>query len=101
MPGHAGCGGASRRRAGMDVVVGVAVAGPVARLALVGPGAHGADVIDQSEVDIADNPIGTLTETVVGTDRSLADESHRLVATRVCWADAPKAEQLRRALEDS
>lgn len=85
----------------MDVVLGVAVTGPVARLALVGSGAQGADVIDQSVVDLADNPIGTLTETVVGTNRLLAGENHRLVGTRLCWTDHPAADQLRRALEDS
>lgn len=85
----------------MDVVLGVAVTGPVARLALLGPGAQGADVIDQSVVDLADNPVGTLTETVVGTNRLLADENHRLVGTRLCWTDDPRADQLRRALEDS
>src|SRR6516162_2884572 len=90
MPGHAGCGVASRRRAGMDVVLGVAVAGPRARLALVGAGAGGADVIDQSVVDLGGNPMQKLTETVVGTNRLLAEENHRLLAAR-----------LRRALEDS
>ncbi|TAM72979.1 hypothetical protein [Mycobacterium sp.] len=85
----------------MDVVLGVAVTGPVARLALLGPGAQGADVIDQSVVDLADNPVGTLTETVVGTNRLLADENHRLVGTRLCWTGDPRADQLRRALEDS
>ncbi|ORA19649.1 hypothetical protein [Mycobacterium arosiense] len=84
----------------MDVVLGVAVTGPVARLALVGAGAQG-EVIDQSVVDLADNPIGTLTETVVGTNRLLADENHRLLGTRVCWTDHPAADRLRRALEDS
>ncbi|OBB67220.1 hypothetical protein [Mycobacterium sp. 852014-50255_SCH5639931] len=82
----------------MDVVLGVAVTGPVARLALVGPGA---DVIDQSVVDLEENPVGKLTETVVGTNRLLADENHRLVGTRVCWSDDPRAGQLRQALEDS
>ncbi|WP_050038859.1 hypothetical protein ABFA25_05520 [Mycobacterium lepromatosis] len=52
----------------MDVVLGVAVAGRVARLALVGSG----DVLDQSIVDLADNPIEKLTETVVGTNQLLA-----------------------------
>ena len=82
----------------MDVVLGVAVTGPVARLALVGPGT---DVIDQSVVNLEDNPVGKLTETVVGTNRLLADENHRLVGTRVCWSDGPRAGQLRQALEDS
>jgi len=85
----------------MDVVLGVAVAGPIARLALVGSGAQGTDVIDQSVVELDDCPIEKLTETVVGTNRLLADEHHRLVATRLCWTDDPKADQLRRALEDS
>lgn len=85
----------------MDVVLGVAVTGPVARLALVGSGAQGTDVIDQSVVDLADNPIGTLTETVVGTNRLLVGENHHLVGTRVCWTDHPAADRLRRALEDS
>ena len=85
----------------MDVVLGVAVTGRVAQLALVGSASAGHDVIDQSVVDLADNPIAKLTETVVGTNRLLADENHRLVATRLCWSDHPKADQLRRALEES
>jgi len=79
----------------MDVVLGVAVTGPVARLALVGAGAGGSDVIDQSVVDLANNPIEQLTETVVGTNRLLANENHRLVGTRLCWTDHSGADQLR------
>ncbi|MGD1281016.1 hypothetical protein ACKUUI_07615 [Mycobacterium seoulense] len=82
----------------MDVVLGVAVTGPVARLALVGPGA---DVIDQSVVNLEENPVGKLTETVVGTNRLLADENHRLVGTRVCWSDGSLAGQLQQELEQS
>ena len=85
----------------MDVVLGVAVAGPVARLALIGPGASGGDVIDQSVVDLDNHPIEKLTETVVGTSRLLADEHHRLVATRLCWPDDQQADQLRQSLENS
>jgi hypothetical protein len=85
----------------MDVVLGVAVTGPVARLALIGTGADAAGVIDQSVVDLANNPVEQLAETVVGTNRLLAGENHRLVGTRVCWTDSPKADQLRQALEDS
>ena len=85
----------------MDVVLGVAVTGPIARLALVGTGADATGVIDQSVVDLANNPIEQLLETVVGTNRLLAGEHHRLVGTRVCWTDHPQADQLRRALEDS
>jgi hypothetical protein len=85
----------------LDVVLGVAVADRIARLALVGSAAQGQDVIDQSVVDLADNPIEKLTETVVGTNRLLADENHRLLATRLCWSDQQRADELRRALEDS
>ena len=85
----------------MDLALGVAVDGPVARLALIetGNGAHG--VIDESVVDLAEDPIARLTETVVGTSRSLADQYHRLVATRLCWSDQDRANQLRQVLDDS
>jgi hypothetical protein len=91
------CGSCERRSA--DPALGVAVDGPVARLALLdtGNGAHG--VIDESVVDLAEDPIARLTETVVGTSRSLADQYHRLVATRLCWSDQHRANQLRQVLE--
>src|SRR5258707_1744471 len=82
----------------MDVVLGVAVTGRVAGLELAG---GGGDVIDQYEVELADHQVETLTETVVGTDRSLAGEHHRLIATTLIWSDHSKADELRRALEDS
>ena len=85
----------------MDVVLGVAVADRVARLTLVEAAAHDPEVIDQSVVDLADNPIQTLTETVVGTNRLLADENHRLSATRLSWSDPQSVDELRQALEDS
>jgi hypothetical protein len=85
----------------MDVVLGVAVEDRIARLALIGSAAQSQDVIDQYEVELADNPIETLTETVVGTNRLLADDNHRLLATRLCWSDPHRADELRRALEDS
>ncbi|HXD24606.1 MAG TPA: hypothetical protein VN609_01650, partial [Propionibacteriaceae bacterium] len=85
----------------MDLALGIAVDGPLARLALIetGNGAHG--VIDESVVDLAEDPIARLTETVVGTSRSLADQYHRLVATRLCWSDPDLANQLRQVLDDS
>jgi hypothetical protein len=85
----------------VDVVLGVAVADRIARLTLVGAAAQGQDVIDESVIDLADNPIQTLTETVVGTNRLLADENHRLLATRLSWSDPQRIGELRRALEDS
>ncbi|MBV9352936.1 MAG: hypothetical protein JOZ23_15585, partial [Mycobacterium sp.] len=83
----------------MDLALGVAVAGPVARVALVESGAH--QVIDESVIDLAEDPIAKLTETVVGTNQLLADQAHRLIGTRLCWSDQRRAGQLRQALDDS
>jgi hypothetical protein len=85
----------------VDLALGVAVAGPVARLTLIESGTGGQDVIDESIVDLAGDPIARLTETVVGTNRSLAEQYHRLVATRLCWSDQRGANQLRQALDES
>ncbi|WP_205876340.1 hypothetical protein [Mycobacterium camsae] len=83
----------------MDVVLGVAVTGQVARLALVEAAARGNQVVDQSTVELSADPVADLTETVVGTNRLLADEGHRLVATRLVWSDPYRADQLRQALD--
>jgi len=83
----------------MDVVLGVAVTGQVARLALVEAAARGSQVLDQSTVELSADPVADLTETVVGTNRLLADEGHRLVATRLVWSDQFRADQLRQALD--
>jgi hypothetical protein len=85
----------------VDAVLGVAVTGPVARLALIGSTPEGLDVIDQSTVDVAADPVQKLTDTVLGTHRLLADEHHRLVATGVCWSDQQLADELRRLLIDA
>ena len=85
----------------MDAVLGVAVTGPIARLALVGSTPTGPDVIDQSTVDVTAHPIEKLADTVVGTHRLLTDENHRLVATGVCWSDQQLADELRRLLIDA
>jgi hypothetical protein len=85
----------------VDLALGVVVAGPVARLALIESGNGGHGVIDESVVDLAEDPIARLTETVVGTSQSLADQYHRLVATRLCWSDQHRANQLRQVLDDS
>ncbi|MCV6981520.1 hypothetical protein H7I53_14980, partial [Mycolicibacterium pulveris] len=52
-------------------------------------------------VDVSSDPIRRLTETVVGTHRSLSGQGHRLVGTRLCWSDQRRASDLRRALDDS
>ena len=85
----------------MDVVLGVAVTGPVARVALLGPGAGVLMCSTNPSLTSATTRSKKLTETVVGTNRLLAGENHHLVGTRLCWADDPQAAQLRQALEDS
>ncbi|MBW0017541.1 MAG: hypothetical protein JO236_08365 [Mycobacterium sp.] len=85
----------------MDVALGVAIEGEVGRLALIEPAGAGSGVIDQSVIELGENPVGILTETVAGTNQLLAGENHRLVATRLCWSDEVKVDELRRALEDS
>lgn len=81
----------------MDVVLGVAVTGQVARLALI-EAARGSAVIDQSTVELTNNPVADLSETIVGTNRLLTDEGHRLVGTRLVWSDQYAANQLQQAL---
>jgi len=69
----------------MDVALGVSVTGALARLALVESDAYGDAVLDESMLDLTRNPVETLIETVTGTHRMLAEEGHRLTATRLCW----------------
>ncbi|MCP9275432.1 hypothetical protein [Mycolicibacterium arenosum] len=78
----------------MDVVLGVAVTGPVARLAMVGSPADGGQVHDQYEFAVS--PYGTteLVDTVVGTVRDVASAGHRVVATRLCVPNPEQAEEL-------
>ncbi|MFV0496426.1 hypothetical protein [Mycobacterium sp.] len=83
----------------MDVVLRVVVAGPVARLVLVDAAASGDGPIDQYTVDLADNPVEALVQTVAGTNRLLGADGHRLVGTWLAVEDANLADQLRQALE--
>lgn len=85
----------------MDVALGVSVTGALARLALVESDAYGDAVLDESMLDLTQDPVATLADTVTGTHRMLADEGHRLAATRLCWSDAELMAQLRRALDEA
>ena len=82
----------------MDVVVGVAVAGRVARLAMIGPGGQ---VFDQYALDLPDDAMTDLAETIVGTYREVADSGNRVAATRLCLPDASTADTLRRTVLDA
>ena len=79
----------------MDVVVGVAVTGRVARLAMVGAGGQ---VFDQYALDLPDDATTDLADTIVGTYRAVADSGNRVAATRLCLPDASQAETLRQTV---
>ena len=57
----------------MDVVLGVAVTGQVARLALIGSSASSGHVFDEYALDVTEDAATDLADTIVGTYRSVAD----------------------------
>ena len=82
----------------VDVVVGVAVAGRVARLAMVGSRASGGQVFDQYALDLLDDAMTDLADTIGGTYRAVAGSGHRVAATRLCLPDAFAADALRQTV---
>jgi hypothetical protein len=79
----------------VDVIVGVAVTGRVARLAMIGAGGQ---VFDQYALDLPDDATSDLADTIVGTYRAVADSGNRVAATRLCLPDASQAETLRQTV---
>ena len=75
----------------MDVVLGVAVSGRVAQLAMVGSPAEGGEVFDQYELELPDDATSELAETIIGTDRALAGSGNRLAATRLYFPETSEA----------
>lgn len=84
----------------MDVKLGVVVDGNEARIALIDDQTPHA-VIDESRIDLTDEPFDTLVSTLVATDRQLTEGGHRLVGTSVCSSDADTATRLANALTDA
>jgi hypothetical protein len=82
----------------VDVVVGVAVTGRVARLAMIGSPASNGQVLDQYALDLPDDAMTDLADTIVGTYRAVADSGNRVAATRLCLPDASEAETLRQTV---
>ncbi len=70
----------------MDVTLGVVVDRAMARIALLDAAPPYA-VIDQSQIDLADQSVDTLVSTLVSTERMLTESGHRLVRTTICSAD--------------
>jgi len=84
----------------MDVTFGVNVDGTEAQIALLDAAAPH-PVIDQSQTDLANDPIHTLASTLVSTDRMLAESGHRLVGTTVSGSDTTLMARLHQALVDA
>ncbi|MCW2558861.1 MAG: hypothetical protein JWP55_2825, partial [Mycobacterium sp.] len=81
----------------MDVVLGVAVSGPVARWAMFG--SPGGLVFDDYALDLPYNAATTdLADTIVGTYRAVTDSGNRLSATRLSCLDPLQADTLRQML---
>jgi hypothetical protein len=70
----------------------------VARLAMIGAGASGGQVLDQYALDLPDDATTDLADTIVGTYRAVADSGNRVAATRLCLPDASAAETLRQTV---
>lgn len=81
----------------MQLVLGVAVADSVARLALV-DASDPESVHDRFEVRVGGGATADLVRTIVDTDRSLNTAGYGLTATSICWPDATQATALRNAL---
>ncbi len=84
----------------MDVTLGVALDKAEARIALLDAAAPYA-VVDQSAIDLMNQPVDTVVAALMSTDRMLTESGHRLVGTSVCSADPATAAAVRDALIDA
>ena len=85
----------------MDVVLGVAVTGRVARLALIGSSASSGQVFDEYALDLTEDAATDLADTIVGTYRAVADSGNQVVATRLCLPDVSEADTLRQTVANA
>jgi uncharacterized membrane protein YgcG len=90
----------------MDVVLGMSVSRTDARLALVGANRSGhSDVVDQCHVPLSSNggstASDTLMTTIMGTQKMLAANNHRLVGVRMTGSDDGFTTALRDALANA
>ena len=60
--------------------------------------ASGGQVFDQYALDLPDDAMTDLADTIVGTYRAVADSGNRVAATRLCLPDASAAETLRQTV---
>src|SRR5262249_13695319 len=90
--------GRRRKLAATDAVLGIAVAGSVARLVMVGPGAGGSGAIKHLGGELPMGSFGPVLPAVAGTQQALANEGRRLVGTQVYSPDPAQANALSQAL---
>ena len=55
-------------------------------------------MFDQYALDLPDDAMTDLADTIVGTFRAVVDSGNRLAATRLCLPDATQADTLRQDL---
>src|ERR1700755_1040324 len=65
---------------------------------MVGSRASNGQVFDQYALDLSDDAMTDLADTIVGTYRAVADSGNRVAAIRLCLPDASAAETLRRTV---
>ncbi|AKS36825.1 hypothetical protein [Mycolicibacterium goodii] len=79
----------------MDVVLGVAVTGRVARLAMIGSPASGGQLLDQYALELSDDALTELADTIIGTYQAVTESGNQVAATRLCLPDPVEADTLR------
>src|SRR5262245_15848269 len=65
---------------------------------MVGSPASGGQVFDQYALDLPDDAMTDLADTIVGTYRAVAESGNRVAAIRLCLPDASQAETLRQTV---
>jgi hypothetical protein len=65
---------------------------------MVGSPASGGEVLDQYALDLPDDAMTDLAETIVGTYRAVGESGNRVAAIRLCMPDASQAETLRQTV---
>src|SRR5258708_13968013 len=65
---------------------------------MVGSPSSGGQVFDQYALDLPDDALTDLADTIVGTYRAVADSGNRVAATRLCLPDASAAATLRQTV---
>src|SRR3954449_4638041 len=61
----------------------------------------GGQVFDEYALDLPDDAMTDLADTIVGTYRAVADSGNQVVATRLCLPDVSQAETLRQTVTNA